>query len=215
MAQEMFRYVALGDSSGVGVGAGEGGGYPERLFQRLKAVGVPVGILNLAQSGATTRDVIQGQVQKAASKQPALVTLGIGTNDTWRMVPVTTFAMNLELICKQLATSGAKVIVSNMIDLTQAPIALLAESLLRIPRQAFVRRVEEMNDRLNAIARKHQFELVDLFTFSRKELASHPEYFCSDGFHPSAAGYDRWAELMWPHVDAAAKQWAASLIRAQ
>jgi acyl-CoA thioesterase I len=205
MAEEMLRYVALGDSSGVGVGAQSDGGYPERLFQRLKATGVHVGILNLAQNGATTRELIQGQVQKAISKQPALVTLGVGTNDVWRMVPITTFAMNLDLMGKQLAGCGARVIVSNLFDLTQAPIALLAETLLRIPRQAFTRRVEEMNDRLNAIARKHGLELFDLFSLTRKEIAAHPEYFSPDGFHPSAAGYDRWAELMWPQFESAAK----------
>ena len=126
------------------------------------------------------------------------------------MVPVATFAMNLDLIAKQLATSGATVIVSNLIDLSHAPIAGLVETLLRVPRQVFVRRIEEMNDRLNAITRKHGLELCDLFEFTRKELADHPEYFSPDGFHPSSAGYDRWAELLWPKVETAAKSWRST-----
>ncbi len=49
--------------------------------------------------------------------------------------------------------------------------------------------------------------MVDLFTFSQTELAGRQEYFCGDGFHPSAKGYDRWAEVMWPAVERAASKW--------
>jgi lysophospholipase L1-like esterase len=28
----------------------------------------------------------------------------------------------------------------------------------------------------------------------------HPEYFSSDGFHPSDKGYELWATQMWPTV---------------
>ena len=55
----IFRYVALGDSTAVGTGADFGGGYPERLFQRMRAQSWPVGILNLAQNGSVSRDVLQ------------------------------------------------------------------------------------------------------------------------------------------------------------
>jgi lysophospholipase L1-like esterase len=203
----LFRYVALGDSTGVGIGDKVDGGYPERLFRRLKSCGVDAGILNLAHSGATTSDVLQGQVQKGASMRPSLVTLGIGTNDLWRMTPVGTFEMNLKLIADHSERSGAEVVVSNLIDLTHAPIAGLVDAFLRIPRALFARRVHELNDRLNALARRPRFTVVDMFSFSARELPSHPEYFCPDGFHPSAAGYDRWADLLWPAVQAVVERW--------
>jgi len=204
---ELFRYVALGDSTGLGIGDQSDGGYPERLFRRLKSAGLNAGILNLAQSGATSREVVQGQVQKAVSMRPSLVTLGVGTNDLWRMVPLGTFEMNLKLIANQLEASGAEIVVSGLVDLTQAPIAGLVETFLRIPRALFSRRVNELNERLNALARRPRFTVVDMFSFSARELASHPEYFSQDGFHPSSAGYDRWAELMWPAVQGAAERW--------
>jgi acyl-CoA thioesterase I len=204
---DLLRYVALGDSTGLGVGNQSDGGYPERLFRRLKSAGFNAGILNLAQSGATTREVAQGQVQKAVSMRPSLVTLGVGTNDLWRMVPVGTFEMNLKLIANQLEASGAEIVVSTLVDLTQAPIAGLVETFLRIPKALFSRRVHELNERLNALARRTRFTVVDMFSFSARELASHPEYFCEDGFHPSSVGYDRWAELMWPAVHGAAERW--------
>jgi len=207
---KLFRYVALGDSTGVGVGDQVDGGYPERLFRRLKLAGVHAGILNLAQNGATTSDLLQGQVQRAVSTRPALITLAIGANDLWRMVPLGTFEMNLKRIADALEKSGAEIVVSNLVDLTHAPIAQLVDLALRIPRALFARRVQEMNDRLNALARRPRVTVVDVFSQTARELPSHPEYFCPDGFHPSRAGYDRWAELMWPAVERIADQWRQS-----
>lgn len=207
MADALFRYVALGDSTGVGVGASSGGGYPERLYQRLKLHGYPAGILNFAVSGATTRDLLYGQVQKVAAKQPALVTLGIGTNDLWRLVPVGTFQSNLKLIADTLGKSGAEIVVSNIIDLGHAPVAAMVETLLGVPRTAFQKRVDEFNELINALGKRPKFTVVDLFGFSARELGKHPEYFSADGFHPSSEGYDRWADLMWPAVQGIAQRW--------
>jgi acyl-CoA thioesterase-1 len=210
MAQPLFRYVAVGDSSGVGVGAGDDGGYPERLFQRLKATGVHVGILNLCRSGATSRDVAQGPAQKAAAARPALVTLGVGTNDGWRMVPTSSFARNLATIADALESSGAQVVVSNIIDLSAAPAAAAARAWLGVTPQVILARINELNAAIEALAARPRFSVVDLFAFSQKEVPLHPEYFAPDGFHPSAVGYDRWADLLWPHVERIARAFTAS-----
>jgi acyl-CoA thioesterase I len=42
--------------------------------------------------------------------------------------------------------------------------------------------------------------LVDLFAASRQFLPHRPDFFCRDGFHPSDAGYEQWAELMLPLI---------------
>ena len=43
-------------------------------------------------------------------------------------------------------------------------------------------------------------EVVDLFAASRDEVPRHPELVAGDGYHPSDAGYARWAELMWQRI---------------
>src|SRR6202022_639499 len=91
------------------------------------------------------------------------VTLGVGTNDLWRMVAVGTFEMNLKLIANELERSGAEVVVSNLPDLSQAPVASAVETFLNIPRSVFARRIGELNERLNALARRPRFTVVDLF----------------------------------------------------
>jgi lysophospholipase L1-like esterase len=81
---------------------------------------------------------------------------------------------------------------------------------LGLSRAQVTERVREFNAHLYALAKRPKFEVVDLFAFSQRELPIHPEYFCPDGFHPSRAGYDRWAELCWPAVERAASEWEAS-----
>lgn len=205
----LFRYVALGDSSGVGIGAGGDGRYPERLYRKLKAHGVPAGILNLAQSGAQSADVLRSQARRAADKQPALVTLGIGGNDLWRLVSEDDFGRNLEAIADVLQPCGARVVVSNLVDLGHAPMAKTAQAWVGISPQMISERVKRFNARIERLAGRPGFEVVDLYTPSHHELLAPNEYFSSDGFHPSGRGYDRWAELCWPAVWRAASHRAS------
>lgn len=206
MAASIFRYVALGDSSGVGVGSGNDGGYPERLYQRLKRAGIKAGIKNLAQSGSTTADLLRGPLQKALELRPALVTLGIGTNDLWRLVPLETFSANLKRIADALATSGAQVVVSNIIDLSKAPLAAMID-VLQIPRSVLGQRIADFNAELAALKARQNFHVADLFAISAREGPTFAQLFSADGFHPSPRGYERWADELWPHVEAIARAW--------
>jgi lysophospholipase L1-like esterase len=54
-------YVALGDSTGAGVGARDGG-YVLRLFKRIEEQRPGSKLVNLCVSGATTTDVLREQL---------------------------------------------------------------------------------------------------------------------------------------------------------
>ena len=56
-----IRYLALGDSTGAGIGAKEGG-YVARLFKRIVARRPGSELINECVSGATTSDVLRGQL---------------------------------------------------------------------------------------------------------------------------------------------------------
>jgi lysophospholipase L1-like esterase len=58
------------------------------------------------------------------------------------------------------------------------------------------------NDVLDRQARAHGAEVVDLYGPSRAEVPRRPELIAADRYHPSDAGYARWAELMWAGIDA-------------
>jgi acyl-CoA thioesterase-1 len=204
-----IRYVSLGDSSGVGVGAGADGGYPARLARKLSEAGYDVAHARRSESGATSDDVVRSQLGWTRAPRPGngrvveLVTLGIGGNDLWRMVPVDRFAANLRTIADAVVQTGASLVVTNVIDLSLAPAAALADRMLGIGADTIRERIHEMNRAFATLANE-RVHVVDLFAFSSRELPAHPEYFSGDGFHPSAQGYDRWAELMWPAVSAVA-----------
>lgn len=207
MASSLFRYVALGDSTAVGVGANNDGGYPERLYKRLKAAGVKVGIMNLAQSGATSADVIQWQLQRAINAAPQLVTLGIGSNDLLRLFSPEQFEINLRRIADGLVQTHAEVVVSNLIDLSALPVAPMLD-MLRISRSLVAERVHAFNEVLtNVCAGRHRFHLINLHALGSRESSSFDQLFASDGFHPGPKGYERWADALWPTVHAIAGAW--------
>ena len=74
-------YVALGDSTGAGVGARDGGGYVARLFKRIEERRPGSTLNNVCVSGATTADLVRGQLDRGVALNPDLVTVGIGIND--------------------------------------------------------------------------------------------------------------------------------------
>lgn len=200
-----LRYVSLGDSSGVGIGAGGDGGYPARLTRRLRALGMDVAHANQAESGATSHDVVRGQLTwtrgaGTSTRAADFVTLGIGGNDLWHLVPSARFGENLRAIVSAVLATGAELVVTNVIDLSLAPAAALADRMLGIGPEVIRQRVRAMNIEVDGLAGE-RVHVVDLFSFSHREIPRHPEYVASDGFHPSAQGYDRWAELMWPDVE--------------
>ena len=191
-------YVALGDSTGVGVGAREGGGYVARLFERIRPERPDSRLINFCVSGATTEDVLRGQLREAINARPTLITLGIGINDLGHGLTHEQFAANYEEIVRQLKTeTSARVVVTNVPDISFAPVIPASE------RDATRRRIELFNEKLEAIARRYELSVVDIYSETHRVIPEHPEFFSDDGFHPSAEGYAYWAETMWPAVKAA------------
>ena len=188
-------YVALGDSTGVGVGARKGGGYVARLFERIERERRGSRVTNLCASGAETRDVIRSQLPRVRASRPTLVTVGIGINDLTHGVEVEQFRRNYEELAAGLrAATDAPVVLTNVPDISTAP---------RVPefmREGVRARIALFNEVVAETAARHGFRLVDAYGMSREIIARHPEFFSSDGFHPSEEGYEYWAKMMWPAV---------------
>ena len=187
-------YVALGDSTGAGVGARDGG-YVARLFKRIAEQQPESKLSNLCVSGATTADVLRGQLDQGVAMNPDLVTVGIGINDIGHGLTLEQFSKNYEEILSTLKEkTRAEIVVSNLPDVSSAP---------RIPnamRAEYQRRIAQFSERLEEIANRHGVTIFDVYTITKAELPSHPEYFSIDGFHPSDDGYELWATQMWPTV---------------
>jgi acyl-CoA thioesterase I len=187
-------YVALGDSTGAGVGAREGG-YVARLFKRIEERRPGSTLSNFCVSGATTADVVRGQLERGVAANPDLVTVGIGINDIGHGLTLEEFSKNYEEILSTLKEkTKARIVVTNIPDISSAP---------RIPgvmRSEYQRQIIEFCQRLEEIAKRHDVTVFDVYSITKDELPSHPEYFSNDGFHPSDEGYQLWATTMWPTV---------------
>jgi lysophospholipase L1-like esterase len=185
-------YVALGDSTGAGVGARDGG-YVARLYKRLEERRPESKLSNLCVSGADTTDLVRDQLEKGVALNPDLVTVGIGINDIGHGLTLDQFAKNFDEILSTLKEkTHATIVVTNLPDISTAP---------RIPtamRSVYQRQIEEFCKRLEEIANKYGVTIFDVYTITKQELPSHPEYFSADGFHPSDQGYELWASQMWP-----------------
>jgi lysophospholipase L1-like esterase len=184
-------YVALGDSTVEGVGAsGAALNYVSRLHARLRSVYPRARASNLGVAGATSADVVAGQLPRAVEARPDLVTLSVGPNDLTGRVPLARYERHMETILATLAReTTAVVVVSLLPDLAVTP------RFARSPERQF-------NDVLRRLVRAHGAELVDLHAASRREVPGRPDLVASDGYHPSDAGYARWADLMWEGIAA-------------
>ena len=190
-------YVAVGDSTGVGVGAKDGG-YPARLLGRIKQERADARLVNLCVSGATTEDLLREQLKQAVASRPTLITIGIGINDLGSYVAVETFARNFEEIVKRLKTgTSASIVVSNLPDISLAPVVPAEQ------REQTRDQINLFNARIGEIAKRYNLKLVDAYTETHAIIPEHPEFFSDDGFHPSDAGYEYWAKTMWPAVKSA------------
>lgn len=188
------NYVALGDSTGVGVGA-RNGGYVSRIFKNIASSRAESKLTNLCVSGATTEDVLLLQLRSGIASSPNLVTVGVGINDIGLGVDLEEFSRDYEEILSQL-TKGtqARIVVINIPDISSAP------SIPEFARALYRQRMVAFNQRLESIAARYQVTVFDVHAITREHLPAHPEFFSGDGFHPSDAGYELWANEMWPVV---------------
>lgn len=192
-------YVALGDSTVYGVGAGDqANNYVSRLYERLRSVYPHARFVNLGVSGATAADVRKAQLGQAVTLRPDLLTLSIGPNDITRGRDVGQYEQDVGAILRTLMRETTAVVVVNLIpDLAVTPRFRGTEHEAKVGR-----RVLAFNEALGRQARAHGAEVVDLYGPSQHEVPRYPELIAADGYHPSDEGYARWAELMWQGVEA-------------
>lgn len=187
-------YAAIGDSTGVGVGARDGRGYVVRVFDRLRALRPTARLLNLCVSGATSGEVAQRQLPRALTASPQLVSVFMGINDLVRGIPPQTFAKNVAQVADALAKLGCQTLFCTLPDLTYAPAAAMFLPALGVARTVFETRTLAFNAHVVESARKHGHLVCDLFGVALHDRA---HFFSHDGFHPSAEGYEELAVMLW------------------
>jgi acyl-CoA thioesterase I len=191
-------YVALGDSTVEGVGASRPDAtYVAHLHERLRAVYPAARVANLGVAGATSADVLGWQLEPALRAAPQLVTVSVGPNDVTGGVAVEQYEANMDAVFGTLRGRTGAVLVATLLP----DIAVTPRFRHHDARDVLGRTAVAYNDALRRLAKRHRVDLVDLHTPSRAEVPARPELVAADGYHPSDAGYARWAELVWPAIE--------------
>jgi len=189
-----FRYVAIGASDTVGVGASDPrtGSWPARIAARLPA---GTDYVNLGVSGSVASQAARDQVPAAIAGQPQLVTIWLAVNDLNANLSASEYASALRSVVAPLVFgTTARIFIGDVPDLRSVP------AYAGTDQAALLARIAAYNAAIAALAATFsgRVTVVDLFTGSGPLVSTITV--SADGFHPSDAGYaliaDRFAKAI-------------------
>ncbi|HEX9495787.1 MAG TPA: GDSL-type esterase/lipase family protein [Candidatus Limnocylindria bacterium] len=178
-----FRYVAIGASDTVGVGAADPrtGSWPARVAAHLAA---GTDYVNLGVSGSLAGQASREQVPTAVGLKPQLVTVWLAVNDLNAGLPAPDYAVALRSVLEPLVqTTDARIFVGNVPDLRTVP------AYAGTDQAALLKQITAYNAAIADLSRifPRRVVVVDLFTGSGALVGTITV--SPDGFHPSDAGY--------------------------
>lgn len=228
---EAVTLVTLGDSLTVGDGDEAGGGYPSRLLEKLSKEAPGSTLKNLAQSGWTSDDLINTQLEPAVAElrsapgnAPKLALVWIGSNDLFglynyvcpadygndyaRCEPETLqqFTNNIKTILASLKDTGARVYIALLDDQSKRPVMrnpqLRRDSYDKITADD-VSRMSLQTHKYNTVIRELAARYgASTVDFLNTKIFETPATLSEDGNHPNAAGYEAIAEIWYRAVSA-------------
>ncbi len=173
--------VAVGDSLTAGLGVSEDQAYPAQLARRLQAEGRNYQVINAGVSGETSSGALSRIGWIISSLSPDIVILETGANDGLRGLDPDLLKANLDRIVSQLTARNIQVIMAGMLMLPN-----LGPDYTR----AFSEIYPE-------IAEKHGIIFIPFFL---EGVAGNPQLNQPDKLHPTADGYARIVETVYPYI---------------
>lgn len=191
-----LRMVVLGDSTAAGVGASD----PQHSVAGLVASALSAStarrldLTSVAASGARVED-LDAQVDAALAASPALALVLVGANDVTHLTGLGGVRAGLGGAVRRLTAAGVSVVVGTCPDMGAIP---SFPQPLRAIAGARGRRVAaaeaQATEQAGGVA-------VPLGALTGPAFRANPaRTFASDGFHPSDAGYQLWADALLPAV---------------
>jgi acyl-CoA thioesterase-1 len=178
--------VAMGDSLTAGLGVDEGEAYPALLQKKLAAGGHHFTVVNAGVSGETSSGALSRIDWVITSLKPDLIILETGANDGLRGIDPEVLRKNLDGIVSTIKSNNIAVILCGM---------KMLPNLGPVFTRAFT-------DIYPETARKHAIPLIPFFLDG---VAGDPRYNQPDRLHPTAEGYRRIVDHIYPAVLTAVK----------
>jgi acyl-CoA thioesterase-1 len=180
------RVVALGDSLTAGYGLEADQAYPALLERRLRSAGLAVQVVNAGVSGDTSAGGLS-RLDWSLDGDVRVLIVALGGNDALRGLGVEQLEANLAAIVQRARARNIEVILAGM----EAPPNLGAAHT-----SAFRAVYRDL-------ASKHGLAFLP---FLLAGVAGVADLNQRDGIHPNAAGTERVADNLWPHVEAAVRK---------
>ena len=173
--------VAVGDSLTAGLGVDESLAYPALLQKKLAGDGYHFNVVNAGVSGETSSGTLSRIQWVISSLKPDIIILETGANDGLRGIDTDILRKNLDRIVSIIRAHHIKVLLCGMKMLPN-----LGPEYVK----AFARVYPE-------IARKYAIPLMPFFL---EGVAGDPRFNQPDGLHPTAKGYRRIVDHIYPYV---------------
>lgn len=187
-----YSYLALGDSYTIGESVLPVENFPNQAVQILRKQGF---LFNdpeiIAKTGWTTDELQKAIDQHKFLPSYDFVTLLIGVNNQYRGRKTEEYKSEFESLLKQaIQFAGGKnkhVVVLSIPDWGVTPFAEGRD------RKQIAKEIDEYNAASKLISEKYKVNYIDI-TPGTREAANDLTLLTSDGLHPSAKDYLRWAE---------------------
>ncbi len=189
-------YVSLGDSLTAGVGVDDYTKSYPYLFAQLLAGNASVQLKNFGWPGAKTKDVL-ASLPAAIAAKPDVVTLLVGINDIHdRKMTAAEFEQNYRVILETLTKkTKAKIYVIS--------IPYIGSRTLLLPpfNYYFNYETTKFNAIIRRLAGEYKLPYIDIATPTRALFKSDESLYSVDEFHPSAAGYKLWSDILYADIN--------------
>ncbi len=195
-----IRYVAIGASDTVGVGATDPAtqAWPAVLAARLPS---DTRFTRAARGGIVLGDALKVEVSQAIAAKPSLITVWLAANDITRQVPLPTYQEQLDTLLTRLTgETQAQIVLLNLPDLS----LVLSPKLVPGGSAELRADVQNWNRIIVATAAPYgdRVLVVDLFAQSSL-ITSDSSVVSGDNWHPSTKGYAAIAEAVYAQMQAA------------
>jgi acyl-CoA thioesterase-1 len=180
------RIVFLGDSLTAGYGLDASEAYPSLIQDRLRVAGLDFEVVNAGVSGDTSAGGLS-RIDWSLDGDVKVLVVALGGNDALRGLGTAELERNLDRIIARARGRGVRVILAGM----EAP-PNLGPAYTSAFRAVY-----------RDLASRHG---VAFIPFLLDGVAGDARLNQADGIHPNAAGSKRVADLVWPHVERAARE---------
>ena len=173
--------VAVGDSLTAGLGVPEDLAYPAQLARRLQAAGHNYRVVNAGVSGETSSGTLSRIEWVISSLAPDIVILETGANDGLRGLDPKLLQSNLDRLVEVLTARNIQVILAGMLMLPN-----LGPDYTRAFAEIYPKAAE-----------KHGLLFIPFFLDG---VAGNADLNQADKLHPTADGYARIVQTVFPYV---------------